>query len=70
MQPCKTGDQLYSDASPDGECSLAVASSGTVVAYSPNGQSIVELGAQAHDNCEIHPKKIKLSLGRAKTFKN
>ena len=22
MQPCKTGDQLYSDASPDGECSL------------------------------------------------
>ena len=24
MQPCKTGDQLYSDASPNGECSLVV----------------------------------------------
>ena len=23
MQPCKTGDQPYSDASPNGECSLA-----------------------------------------------
>ena len=22
MQPCKTGDQPYSDASPNGECSL------------------------------------------------
>ena len=22
MQPCKTGDQPYSDASPKGECSL------------------------------------------------
>ena len=22
MQPCKTGDQQYSDASPNGECSL------------------------------------------------
>ena len=22
MQPCKTGDQSYSDASPNGECSL------------------------------------------------
>ena len=22
MQPCKTGDQLYGDASPNGECSL------------------------------------------------
>ena len=22
MQPCKTGDQLYSDASPYSECSL------------------------------------------------
>ena len=22
MQPCKTGDQLHSDASPYGECSL------------------------------------------------
>ena len=22
MQPCKTGDQLYSDASPNGECYL------------------------------------------------
>ena len=25
MQPCKTGDQLYSDASPNGECSLGKA---------------------------------------------
>ena len=24
MQPCKTGDQPYSDASPNGECSLVV----------------------------------------------
>ena len=24
MQPCKTGDQPYSDASPNGECSLAM----------------------------------------------
>ena len=23
MQPCKTGDQPYSDPSPNGECSLA-----------------------------------------------
>ena len=23
MQPCKTGDQPYSDTSPNGECSLA-----------------------------------------------
>ena len=23
MHPCKTGDQPYSDASPNGECSLA-----------------------------------------------
>ena len=23
MQPCKTGDQPYSDASPNGECSLS-----------------------------------------------
>ena len=22
MQPCKTGDQMYSDAPPNGECSL------------------------------------------------
>ena len=24
MQPCKTGDQPYSDASPNGECSLVL----------------------------------------------
>ena len=24
MQPCKTGDQLYSDASPNNECSLQI----------------------------------------------
>ena len=26
MQPCKTGDQLYSDASPYSECSLGKSS--------------------------------------------
>ena len=31
MQPCKTGDQLYSDDSPYSECSLAWHSSKNVV---------------------------------------
>ena len=26
MQPCKTGDQTYSDASPNSECSLVKSS--------------------------------------------
>ena len=29
MQPCKTGDKPYSDASPNGECSLVEANTPT-----------------------------------------
>ena len=28
MQPCKTGDQAYSDASPNGECALLIVNIG------------------------------------------
>ena len=47
MQPCNTGDQPYSDASPNGECSLVDL---IILSQSDYKYSKITVNAQSRDN--------------------